>query len=343
MVEHQDGLAAGASYTVTTPVQVPIEPERAVLSLRDHQSAGGQPDRPGVRGGRRNQVNEPVPRPAAGHRPAAAEPACGDQHHAARPGDGEIGRPVHAWAGRSRTQSTTNPAPGSWSDAVYIGTGHDLEHRGRLSGHGAAQGTARSPAEATPTRSTAVMPSLTPGPVSHLRPRGYLRSALVAAGGARVEQDHGVGRLLTVAVDSLTLGVPYATTLSSGQERLLQVTVPAGGHARGIDQLGCLGRSQRDLLQARGGARRESVYDAAYQGGLSPNQTAVIPSTTPGRLLRLDRGQFGAGRRHARHRCWPSCFRCRSRTCRSTRGATASTSPPRSPAPSSSPMRSSSW
>ena len=32
----------------------------------------------------------------------------------------------------------------------------------------------------------------------------------------------------------------------------------------------------------QGAAPTQSVYDAAYSGGLSPNQNAVIPSTTPG-------------------------------------------------------------
>ena len=50
---HQNGLGAGASYTVTTQVQVPTEPERSVLPLRDHRPAHRQPHRQGVRRGRR--------------------------------------------------------------------------------------------------------------------------------------------------------------------------------------------------------------------------------------------------------------------------------------------------
>ena len=107
--------------------------------------------------------------------------------------------------------------------------------------------------------------------------------------------------LLTVAVDSLTLGVPYATTLSTGQERLLQVTVPAGATLQVALSSNAAGAANEIFIK-QGSAPTDSVYDAAYQGGLAPNQLAVVPSTIPGVYYILIRRPFRAGRLTRRSR-----------------------------------------
>ena len=101
------------------------------------------------------------------------------------------------------------------------------------------------------------MPSVTPGQY-HIIVRADIFNQIALAGRACPisSKTTASAGLLTVAVDSLTLGVPYATTLSTGQERLLQVTVPAGRDAAGHAELECLRRSQRDLHQAGGGPDR---------------------------------------------------------------------------------------
>ena len=101
-------------------------------------------------------------------------------------------------------------------------------------------------------------------------------------------------------------------------------------------------RGQRDLHQAGGRPDRLGLR-RRLPGGPGPHPGRDHPVDGPGRLLHPDPRPFRAGRRHAGHASWPSCCRCRSPTCRPTRGATASTSPPRSAAPSSSRTRSSSW
>ena len=64
------------------------QPGRSLLPVRDHRPAHRQPHRQGVRGRRRRRgQQQPVSRPAADHRPAAALQPGRHRHHPARPGD----------------------------------------------------------------------------------------------------------------------------------------------------------------------------------------------------------------------------------------------------------------
>src|SRR5262249_6489818 len=94
---------------------------------------------------------------------------------------------------------------------------------------------------------------------------------------------------LQVTVTPLTLGVPYATTLSSGQSRLLQVTVPLDVTLR-VTLSSDAAKSANELFLRYNDAPTSATFDAAYQGGLAPSQTAVIPSTQPGVYYILLRG-----------------------------------------------------
>ncbi len=190
--------------------------------------------------------------------------------------------------------STTNPAPGSWSDAVYIGTGTSwsiadvylgtVNHTGTLAPGGSYTATL-----------AAVMPSLSPGQYHIIVRTDIYNQLSLPAGVPDTTKTTASADLLTVAVESLTLGVPYATTLSTGQERLLQVTVPSGATLQVSLSSNASGAANEIFLR-HGAAPTDSVYDDAYQGGLAPSQVAVVPSTIPGRLLRPDSRPFGAGR-----------------------------------------------
>src|SRR5262249_53320035 len=79
-----------------------------------------------------------------------------------------------------------------------------------------------------------------------------------------------------------------ATTLSIGQERLLQVRVPLDGTLRVT--LSAADGSTNELFLRHGAAPTTALFDAAYQGGLSSDLTAVIPSTEPGIYYILIRG-----------------------------------------------------
>ena len=178
--------------------------------------------------------------------------------------------------------STTNPAPGSWSDAVYIGTGHHLEHL-PTSTWARCSTPARSQPGGSYTGSLTVdMPSLTPGQY-HIFVRADIydqtRAAARRADSSKTTASAG---LLTVAVDSLTLGVPYATTLSSGQERLLQVTVPAGATLEVIAHLRMPPAPPTRSTSSKGRPRPTRSTTRPTREALPPDQNAIIPSTIPG-------------------------------------------------------------
>ena len=177
-------------------------------------------------------------------------------------------------------ESTTYPAMGSWSDAVYIGTGTSWSIADTYLGAVQENGPLAPGGSYTNLLST-VMPSLTPGQY-HIFVRADIYDQLsLPPGVPESSKTTASASLLTVAVDSLTLGVPYSTTLSDGQQRLLQVTVPAGATLQVSISSDASGATNEVYLKQEA-APTQSDYDAAYQGGLSPNQTAVIPSTTPG-------------------------------------------------------------
>ena len=123
--------------------------------------------------------------------------------------------------------------------------------------------------EAIPNSLSTVMPSLTPGQY-HIFVRADIYDQLsLPPGVPESSKTTASASLMTVAVDSLTLGVPYATTLSSGQERLFQVTVPAGATLEVSISSNASGAANEIYLK-QGAAPTQSVYDAAYSGGLSP-------------------------------------------------------------------------
>src|SRR5262249_35003606 len=95
---------------------------------------------------------------------------------------------------------------------------------------------------------------------------------------------------LDVKVNELPLGVPLQTTLSGGQERIYQLTVDAGQTLR-VRLTTPAGGAANELYLRHGDVPTGIVFDAAYQGPLQPDQTAVIPSTQPGVYYVLVRGQ----------------------------------------------------
>src|SRR4029077_19813275 len=136
---------------------------------------------------------------------------------------------------------------------------------------------------------TTIMPSVTPGQYHIIVRADIYNQTALPAGGPIWSKTTPSACLLTAAVDSLTLGVAYPTTLSTGQERLLQVTVPLGATLRVTLSSSPAGAANEIFLK-QGGAPTDSVYDAAYQGGLAPTQDAIVPSTVPGVYYILIRG-----------------------------------------------------
>ncbi len=130
---------------------------------------------------------------------------------------------------------------------------------------------------------------------------------------------------------------------STGQERLLQVTVPAGGDAARSRSAPIASGAANEIFIKQGAAPTDSVYDAAYQGGLAPTSGRDHPlHRFPGVYYILIRGHSEPAD-DTPVSVLAELLPLSITNVRPTREVTASTSPPRSAAPSSSPMRSSSW
>ena len=176
--------------------------------------------------------------------------------------------------------SATNPAPGTWSDAVYLATGTTWDISDVYLGTVQHTGTLQ-PGDSYTGTLTFDMPSVTPGQY-HIIVRADIFDQIALPAGVPISSKTTASAgLLTVAVDGLTLGVPYATTLSDGQERLLQVTVPQGATLE-VSLTSNASGAANEIYIKQGAAPTDSVYDAAYQGGAAPDQDAIIPSTVPG-------------------------------------------------------------
>ena len=93
----------------------------------------------------------------------------------------------------------------------------------------------------------------------------------------------------SVTIDELVLGVPLATTLSTGQERVFALQVP-DDKTLGVTLFGTGDQAANEIFLRHGQVPTGIYYDAAYQGALAPTQTVVIPTTEAGTYYVLIRG-----------------------------------------------------
>ncbi len=287
MVPHTGGLAAGASYTVTTPVQVPSNLSGPYYLFVISNPPTDSPIGSVFEGGGPNQFNDLYLAPPLVIDPPPSTNLVVSSITLPSPATVKSGDPFTvSWT--VQDTNATNPAPGSWSDAVYIGTGTSWSIADTYLGTVKHTGTLQ-PGQSYTASLTANVPSLTPGPY-HIFVRADIFNQTQLPAGDPISSKTGTSAgLLNVTVDSLTLGVPYATTLSTDQERLLQVTVPAGATLEVILTSAGSGAANEIFIKA-GAAPTDSIYDAAYSGGLAPNQLAVVPTTIPGVYYVLIRG-----------------------------------------------------
>src|SRR5581483_6941680 len=99
--------------------------------------------------------------------------------------------------------------------------------------------------------------------------------------------------VLQLTVDALTLNVPRQTGLSTGQERLFQVTVESGQTLQVT--LTTAGGGSNEIFLRHGSAPTSFLFDAVSTGPLMPNQSAIVPATQPGTYFVLIRGHSEPG------------------------------------------------
>ena len=284
---HTGGLASGASYTVTTQVQVPANLSGPyylfVITNPPVDSSIGQV----FEGGGANQFNDLYLAPPLVIDPPPTTNLVVSSITLPSPATVTSGDPFTvSWT--VEDTNPTNPAPGSWSDAVYIGTGTSWNisdtYLGTVQHHGTLQ-----PGGSYTASLTANVPSLTPGPYHIFVRTDIFNQTQLPPGVPISSKTTASAGLLNLTVDTLTLGVPYPTTLSTDQERLLQVTVPQGATLEVLLTSSGAGAAN-EIFIGQGSAPTDSEYTAAYSGGLAANQMAVVPSTVPGVYYILIRG-----------------------------------------------------
>ena len=94
---------------------------------------------------------------------------------------------------------------------------------------------------------------------------------------------------MSVAVDEIHLGVPFAASLSTGESRVYRVVVPDGETLK-VQLIGSDQSATNELFLRYGEVPSGFQYDAIYQDQLQANQVAVIPQTKPGEYYILIRG-----------------------------------------------------
>ncbi|MGE3817844.1 MAG: putative Ig domain-containing protein, partial [Isosphaeraceae bacterium] len=280
-VNHKGGLAAGRGYTVSQQLRAPrdLTGSYYVFVITDPPHYGPR----GVVFEQDTEANNATP---------AAVPMIIDLPPAADlqvdvvtvPGSARSGDPIQV--GWTVTNRSTNPAEGSWTDAVYLSRDTIWDISDVPLGRVTHTGTVL-PSQGYPSVLKAVLPPATPGQY-HVIVRTDVFNE-VFEGPGEANNRVASADVLAVTVDELRLGVPLATTLSTGQERLYQVAVGPGQTLR-VDLSTAAAAASNEIFLRRGEAPTGVLYDASYQGPLRADQSAVIPATQPGVYYVLVRG-----------------------------------------------------
>lgn len=198
------------------------------------------------------------------------------------------------------TNRGENPAIGQWSDAVYLSTDDQWDIGDRLLGRVARPGMATLAPFAPDLASdqiasysqslTAMLPGVTPGQYRIIvRPDIYNQ---VYEADRELNNPQPSANSLSIAANSLQLGVSQQTTLSSGQERLYELEVTQGQTIRiAIDSSMTGTNGGNEVLVGFNKAPTSTDYIAASQGILTPDPTVTIPTTQAGKYYVLVRGQ----------------------------------------------------
>lgn len=281
-VDHTGGLVAGDSYTITKNLRLSndLTGPYYVFVITDPP----QYNRRGevFEGGNEGNNATPSAQPLIIELPP---PSDLQVDSISLPSSGQTGDPIKIeWTVFNRSN---NNAEGQWTDAVYLSNDAIWDISDRPIGRVGFSGTLK-PGESYTSQLAATLPPAIPGQYRIIvRPDIFNQ---VYEGENEANNRTTSADPLNVAVRELQLGVPLETTLNTGQERLYQVNL-------GLDQTlkvnltSTASNAANELFLRFGNVPTGVFYDAAYAGLLSPNQSAVIPTTKPGTYYVLVRGQ----------------------------------------------------
>ncbi len=210
------------------------------------------------------------------------------------PAIAEVGDSIEiSWAVTNKSPTTIL---GTWSDTVYLSADEDWDLSDWPLGRVTFDGQLGPDAQYTVVH-TATLPSTLPGDYRILVRTDIFNQ--VPEGSGETNNLAFSPEPLAIAVDTLQLDVPYATTLSTGQERLLRVEVPLGGTLRVAANSQAEGAAN-ELFLRFGDAPTSAENDAAYRGFLGAPRGRRCPRHSAGNVLHSAPRLFRTGGEHAR-------------------------------------------
>jgi subtilase family serine protease len=281
-VVHQGGLAAGGSYNVQQTLPIPVDMIGSfyvfVVTDPDRRTAIGE-----VFEGDNERNND---RSFAPPLIIQAPPQVDLQvtQIAMLPEIVRVGQSLEVtWTVTNHSQTT---ARGHWSDAVYLSRDESWDLEDWPLGRVAFDGQV-SPADSYVASLTASLPPVLPGDYRILVRTDIFNQ--VPEGSGESNNLAFSAEPLEVRADTLQLDVPYLTTLSTGQERLLRVEVPLGRTLR-VAVNSAAAQAANEVFLRFEAAPTSAQNDAAWRGSLAANVAAVVPATQPGFYYVLIRG-----------------------------------------------------
>ena len=177
---------------------------------------------------------------------------------------------------------------GRWSDVAFLSTDSHWDIRDRALGRVTFNGTL-APGGGYTLSLDAFLPSVTPGAYFVIIRNDIFNQVFEGTAG-ETNNVAPSSDILAVSAQQIELGVPFGTTLNSGQERLLQLD--AGPHETlRVTLTSSSEDSVHELFLRQGTAPTSTDFDADYEGGLAPDVVSVLPSTDGRTIFILIRGQ----------------------------------------------------
>ncbi|MEQ1844945.1 MAG: CARDB domain-containing protein, partial [Nitrospira sp.] len=281
-IGHTGGLAVGQSYGITQSFKAPndLSGSYYVLVITDPRNASGVSL---VYEGNAEQNND-----RASIQPLLIEqppPADLEVQSITAGGTVKAGDPIHIeWTVKN---NGPNVATGAWSDSVYLSTDDTWDINDRLLGQKSFSG----PLTANQTYSLTLDSTVPPVAAGQYRiiVRTDIRNQ-VFEGVNEINNRRFSSDVVNVTVDSIQLGVPFNTTLSTGQDRLYKVTVLEGETLR-VRVSTAANDAANEVYLRFNQAPTPFQFDAGPNTQLQPNTTAIIPATQPGEYYILIHGQ----------------------------------------------------
>jgi subtilase family serine protease len=287
-VTHTGGLTAGSDYKVTQQVTAPTNLIGAwyVIVVTDPAPYGDNPHGQ-VFEANENNNNTAAPQPTILDVP---DPTDLQIQSVTIPPTAQTGQTVEIkWTVKNISQAV---ASGSWTDAAYLATGAIWNINDPLIGEVTVSPVSPDgkpglqPDELYTATLDAVLPVALPGQYRVIVRDDIFNDLVQTPDNPRDGTSQDV---MNVTAPALQLGVPLDTTLSSGEDRLYQVTV-AQGQTLEVDLTTPATQAANEEFIRFNALPSGTQYDAIYQGPLQPNQTLTIPTTQLGTYYLLVRG-----------------------------------------------------